>query len=80
VPASSTDAMLPAEPAHTTAGALIVADGGALMATDCEPDAEHPVPVMTVTPKVTTSVVPAVNDTDRVPLPEVIVPLAIDHV
>jgi hypothetical protein len=71
---------LPAEPAHTAAGALIVAEGSALTTTDCEPDAEQPVPLMTVTAKATTPVVPAVNDTDRVPLPDVIVPLVIDQV
>lgn len=78
-PASGTLA-LPEAPLQSDEGAVIVADGSADTATFAEPLAVHEAAVRTVTESATDPVTPAVNVTQRVPRPAVIVPPEMVHV
>jgi hypothetical protein len=75
-PPSTTDA-LPAAPTHRAAGAVMVADGAALIVTLAEALAPHPAPLSTVIPRETLPEGPGMKAMLRVPAPEVMLPLVI---
>jgi hypothetical protein len=74
LPPLATDAVLPAEPAHTEAGAVMVATGSATTAIDLLPEeALHPTALITVTESVTEPDAGAVNVMILLPPPDVMV-------
>jgi hypothetical protein len=78
VPAEGTEAV-PVVPFLIVAGAVIVAFGAALTVIDLVPDAAHPVADEIVTERAIGPLVAAEKTIERVPTPEVIVPLVIDQ-
>lgn len=75
MPASGTEADWPVAFAQTSAATVIVAEGGVQsMPTDRESLAAQPAAEVTVTPRETVPVAPAVKVIAAVPCPAVIVP------
>lgn len=77
-PASGVDAARPAEPTQAASGAVRVASGNALTATDAEPDELQP-DEDTVIESVTGAMPVGVKAIARVPVPDVIEPFVIDQ-
>lgn len=79
LPVNGTEAVFPAEPAHTTPGAVIVEEGAVMIVTFVQLMLLQPVAFVAVTQIVTVPLVPAVQVMFVVPCPAVIVPLLMDQ-